>query len=244
MLRMRDLDIVVPVYNERKNFETLYEHMNSLVKSEWRLLVVYDFPEDTTLAAAQPIVDRDSRVCLVRNEGRGVLSAIKTGFARAEAPQTLLLMVDDPREMIEKIDDLLATMRETNAAVVAASRYMKGGSHKGGNVLKGFLSRMAGLSLHVLLKLPIHDATYATKLYRTSFLRSTPIESTRGFTCGLELTLKAYLAGEPLAEVPVAWSERTEGVSRFAFFGWIGAYLYWYLWGITQHFFSRSISGR
>ncbi|MEK7628431.1 MAG: glycosyltransferase [Patescibacteria group bacterium] len=233
-----DLDIVVPVYNERENFEVLYGHLSRLVHTEWRLILVYDLPEDTTLAAARPLAEKDKRICLVQNDGRGVLPAIKTGFRVAEAPKTLLLMVDDPVEVVEKIDAMVECMNETDAAVVAASRYMRGGSHHGGNFLKGFLSRMAGLSLHFLVGLPAHDATYATKLFRTSFLQVTPIESTRGFTCVLELTLKAHLKGEHISEVPVMWTERTEGTSRFAFFGWIGAYLYWYIWGIFHYWFS------
>lgn len=228
------VDIVVPVYNDPENFRVLYNNLVESVTSPWRLLIVHDMPEDTTLTAAQEIEKKDDRIVLVRNEGRGVLPAIKTGFSRAEAPATLLLMVDDPPEVIKKIDALIARMEETGAAVVAASRYMKGGSHTGGNPLKGFLSRMAGLSLHWGIGLPVHDATYATKLFRTSFLRATPIQSTRGFTCAMELTLKAYIAGKPLAEVPVAWKERTSGESRFAFFGWLGTYLYWYIWGVYQ----------
>lgn len=233
------LDIVVPVYNERENFEVLYRQLCESVRTPWRITVVYDFPEDTTLEVAQPIAEKDQRIRLLRNGERGALSAIKTGFKAAEAPHTLLLMADDPPEIIRKIDAMVERMRETDAAVVAASRYMQGGAHHGGNVLKGFLSRAAGLSLHLLLRLPIHDATYATKLFRTSFLQSTPIESTRGFTYALELTLKAHLKGERMAEVPVVWTERTQGTSRFAFFGWLGAYLYWYLWGVIRYWVAR-----
>lgn len=234
------LDVVVPVYNDPDNFRVLYNALSACVRHPWRLLLVYDEPHDTTLSVARPAAERDERVVLVQNDGRGVLSAIKAGFARAEAPATLLLMADDPPEVVEKIDEMVEQMDTTGAAVVAASRYMPGGSHTGGNFLKGFLSRMAGLSLHHVIGLPVHDATYATKLFRTSFLHATPIESTQGFTCALELALKAYFAGEPLAEVPVHWRERTSGTSRFAFFGWLGAYLYWYFWGMFRFVFSRS----
>lgn len=231
------LDIVVPVYNERENFEALYKNLCTLVRAPWRMLMVYDFPEDTTLQVAQPIAERDSRVLLLQNEGKKVLGAMKTGLARAEAPAALVLMADDSIEIISEIDAMLARMDETGAAVVAASRYMRGGSHAGGSTFKGFLSRTAGLSLYLLIGLPTHDATYATKLFRTSFLRKTPIESVRGFTFAIELTLKAYLSGERIAEVPVKWTERTVGNSRFALFSWISSYLYWYLWGMMRYYF-------
>ena len=230
------LDIVVPVYNERENFEALYKNLCTLVRAPWRMRVVYDFPEDSTLLVARPIAESDPRVLLVQNEGKKVLGAMKTGLSYAEAPSALVLMADDSVEIIGAIDAMLARMDETGAAVVAASRYMKGGSHAGGGTLKGLLSRTAGLSLYLLIGLPTHDATYATKLFRTSFLRETPIESTRGFTFAIELTLKAYLAGERIAEVPVTWTERTVGTSRFALFSWISSYLYWYLWGMMRYY--------
>jgi dolichol-phosphate mannosyltransferase len=232
----RGLDIVVPVYNERENFETLYKNICELVHTPWRLLMVYDFAGDTTLQTARPIAEKDPRVVLVLNEGKKVLGAMKTGLSRADAPAALVLMVDDPIEIINQIDAMYARMNETGAAVVAASRYMPGGSHGNSNTFKAILSRTAGLSLYLLIGLPTHDATYATKLFRTSFLRKTPIESTMGFTYAIELTLKAYLSGEKIAEVPVKWSERTVGMSRFTLLAWIRAYLYWYLWGFTQYY--------
>ncbi len=230
------LDIVVPVYNERENFEALYQNLCTHVHTPWRVLVVYDFPQDTTLEVARPIAEKDPRVVLVLNEGKKVLGAMKTGLARAEAPAALVLMADDPVEIISQVDAMYARMNETGAAVVAASRYMPGGSHGKSFTFKAILSRTAGLSLYLLIGLPTHDATYATKLFRTSFLKKTPIESTRGFTYAIELTLKAYLSGEKIAEVPVKWTERTVGTSRFALFAWIKSYLYWYLWGMAQYY--------
>lgn len=230
------VDIVVPVYNERENFETLYKNVCTHVHASWRMLVVYDFPQDTTLLVAGPIAKNDERVVLVQNEGRKVLGAMKTGLLKVEAPSALVLMADDPLEIISAIDAMLACMKETGSAVVAASRYMKGGSHGSSNTLKAFLSRTAGLSLYLLIGLPTHDATYATKLFSTAFLRRTPIESTLGFTFAIELTLKAYLKGERIGEVPVQWNERTVGTSRFAFFSWISSYLYWYLWGFMHYY--------
>jgi dolichol-phosphate mannosyltransferase len=233
------IDIVIPVYNEHENFEIIYSEIKKSVQNSWRLTIIYDFPEDTTLRVARPVAQKDKRVRIILNESKGVLSAIKTGFKLADAPQTLLLMVDDPAEVVEKIDAMSKEMIDTDSAIVAASRFMRGGSHQGDNIIKKFLSKMAGHSLYFLLRLPIHDATYATKLFRTSFIHSTPIKSRRGFTYALELTLKAHISGENISEVPVKWTERKHGSSRFAFLGWIGSYLYWYLWGIFNYLFFK-----
>ena len=122
--------------------------------------------------------------------------------------------------------------------VVVASRYMRGGSHTGGPLIKGLLSRTAGISLHYLIRLPTHDATYATRLYRKSFLDATTIESKKGFALALELTLKAYFFGGTIVEVPVAWHERTVGTSRFRLAKWLPEYLRWYWYGVRSYYTS------
>ena len=230
------VDIIIPVYNERKNFETIFQCIRQNLSCDWRVVLVYDFEEDTTLLAARPLAGEDSRLELVHNRGQGVLHAMTTGFSHASADAVLVLMADDPPEIIEKIDELVEQFYLQQVAVAVASRYMRGGGHVGGPFLKGLLSRVAGVSLHFLIGLPTHDATYATRIYRKSFLDATPIESKKGFEIALELTLKAYFEGKKIIEIPVVWKERVAGDSRFNMRKWLPAYLRWYMWGLKKRF--------
>lgn len=230
------VDIIVPVYNERENFLVFYNYILANLRSDWKILVVYDFPEDSTLKTAGPIAKKDPRVRLIFNPDRGALNALKTGFQKAEAEAILTAMVDDPPEVLAKIDEMVEYFYRDKADLVAASRYMPGGSHAGGPFIKGLLSRLAGLSLHWLIRLPIHDATYNTRIYRKSFIDSVKIESARGFEVALELTIKAHLAGKKLIEVPVEWRERNVGQSRFKLLKWIPAYFHWYWYGIKNYY--------
>ena len=65
-----------------------------------------------------------------------------------------------------------------------------------------------GLSLHYLGDVRAHDATDNDKIYSTRFLEIVTIESEGGFEFALELTVKAALAGNPMAEVPVTWRDQ------------------------------------
>ncbi len=229
------LDIVIPVYNERENFSHTYKHVVASVRSDWNILLIYDFPEDTTLETAKPIAHSDPRVRLIRNEGRGALQAIKTGFKETKAPAVLVLMVDDSSEVIQSIDHMIELFYRENAVIVAPSRYVKGGVASQTQAIKGFLSWLAGVTMHMLIRIPVHDATNATRMYRKSFLDVTPILSKKGFEFTLELTLKAYFSGGKIIEIPTIWRERTIGTSRFKVLAWIPAYLRWYLYGIRRH---------
>ena len=115
------VDIIVPVYNERENFLVFYNYVLAQVRSEWKILVVYDFPEDSTLTTAAPVAQKDPRVRLIFNPARGALNALKTGFKKAEAEAILTAMVDDPPEVLAKIDEMNECFYREGADLVAAS---------------------------------------------------------------------------------------------------------------------------
>jgi hypothetical protein len=136
----------------------------------------------------------------------------------------------------------MVELARDGADVVAASRYVSGGRQIGGPVLKRLMSRTAGLSLHWLAGVPIHDPTNNFKLYSRRFLDSVTIESTAGFELALELSVKATRAHRRLAEVPTTWRDRTSGKSNFNLRKWLPHYLHWYLAAMRGRF-SRSRTG-
>lgn len=222
-----ELSIVLPVYNEPDNIGPTLRRISDEVKTLHEVLVVYDFDADTTVPVVHQLQPELPAVRLHRNDiGRGVLNAMKAGIAGSNAPLVLITMADGSDEM-DRVDDMVR-LGADGAAVVAGSRYMKGGGQVGGPLLKRTLSRMAGLSLHWLAGVPIHDATNNFKLYRRDFLDSVTIESTGGFELAIELTAKAARARLPMAEVPTTWRDRTAGESNFKLRAWLPKYLRWY----------------
>lgn len=221
------LSIIIPVYNEPDNIGPTLRRITDEVKTPHEVLVVYDFDADTTVPVVHQLQPELPAVRLHRNDiGRGVLNAMKAGIAGSNAPLVLITMADGSDEM-DRVDDMVR-LGADGAAVVAGSRYMKGGGQVGGPLLKRTLSRMAGLSLHWLAGVPIHDATNNFKLYRRDFLDSVTIESTGGFELAIELTAKAARARLPMAEVPTTWRDRTAGESNFKLRAWLPKYLRWY----------------
>ena len=49
------IDICVPVYNEGKNIQKLLDAMERDIRSEFRLLVIYDSEDDNTLPILREI---------------------------------------------------------------------------------------------------------------------------------------------------------------------------------------------
>ena len=227
------MTLVVPVHFEQEVIATTLREIESKLRHPYRALVVYDLDDDPTLAVVRSGQAEWSHAELLKNDqGRGVLGAIKTGFNHSKTEYSVVFMADlsdDP----EVINNMVETA-ERGYDVVSASRYMKGGSQLGGPRLKTFLSRNAGRTLHLLTRIPTHDATNAFRLYRRSFLDSVRIESTGGFEVTMELTIKAYLARRPLTEVPASWRDRTAGTSKFQFKKWLPYYVRWYFYGLVR----------
>jgi dolichol-phosphate mannosyltransferase len=233
------LSVVVPVYNEGENVvPTLRGVVEKTRIRPLEVLVVHDFDEDTTVAVVKRLQNEIPELHLHRNRiGRGVLNAIKSGLAAARAPYVLVTMgdgSDDPGDI-----DAMYELALGGADVVAGSRYMRGGSQLGGPLLKRTMSRTAGLSLHWLAGIPVHDATSNYRLYSRRLLDRVTIESDGGFELGIELTVKAFLLGMRVAEVPTTWRDRTAGQSRFQLWQWLPRYLRWYRRGITGRFTKR-----
>ena len=219
---------MIPVYNEGDNIAPVLRDFAARVETPHEILVVYDFPEDTTLPVVQALQAEIPGLRPHHNTlGRGALNAMKAGIAAARGRYVLVSMADGSDDL-SSVDPMVAAARR-GADVVAASRYMRGGRQIGGPRLKRTLSRAAGLSLHWFAGVPIHDATNNFKLYSRRFLDEVRIESRGGFELAIELSVKAFLARRPMAEVPTVWRDRTAGESRFRLRAWLPHYLRWYL---------------
>jgi dolichol-phosphate mannosyltransferase len=229
-----DVDFVMPVYNEGANIARALEEIARSVPLLKRVLIVYDFDGDDTVPVVRGLADRYPWAVLHRNEmGRGVVNAVKAGI-RATDAEVVIVTMADLSDDLSAVPRMVELIRDGGYDIVCASRYMRGGRQVGGPLLKGLMSRTAGLSLYWLGGLPTHDATNAFRAYRRSVLVDFPIESTGGFAYSLEITAKAHAAGRRITEVPSVWRDRSAGQSRFRLRAWLPHYLKWYGFALTH----------
>jgi dolichol-phosphate mannosyltransferase len=205
----------------------LYEALRSAGVGFDSLCFVHDLDDDTALPFVERLRAADPRVGAERNSyGPGVLQALRFAFDRCRRGPVIVLM-GDLSDKLSIVPRMLELWR-SGATLVAPSRYMRGGRQHGGGLVKSNASRLAGRSLR-LLGFPCSDPTNNFKLYDGDWLRRQEIESRGGFEVALELCYKAFVQGEPIAELPTEWFDRAEGKSRFRFWRWLPHYLRWYL---------------
>jgi glycosyltransferase involved in cell wall biosynthesis len=221
------VSVVIPAYQEGEAIIPVLDRLFDAVELECEVLVVVDFPDDSTVPVLEKYAAGEPRLrTLVNTYGRGPAHAIRYGIDHARHAAVVVTMADgsdDPRQ----IDDL-ARLVDRGVVVAAASRYSPSGQQVGGPLIKGVLSRTAGISLGRLGRVGTKDATNSFKAYSTEFIREVGIDSRSGFEIGLELTAKARRLRRPVAEIPTIWLDRTAGSSNFDVKAWIPKYLRWY----------------
>jgi glycosyltransferase involved in cell wall biosynthesis len=221
------VSILVIAYNEGDGVVLPLKRILEAVRLDSEIIVVVDFPDDTTVEFVNQISRHDSRVRVeVNTLGRGPANAIRFGFKVSCSPVVVVTMADgcDDASQI----DALALLVERGVVVAAASRYARGGQLVGAPPLKSNLSKIAGITLRIFGRVGTWDSTNSFKAYSKTFVDRVGIESDSGFEVGLELVAKARRFSQPVAEIPTIWIERTVGSSNFKLAKWLSKYLKWY----------------
>ena len=223
------VSVVIPAYQEGEGVVPVLRLLGEAVSLPCEIVIVVDSPDDSTVPFVEQLALTDPRVRVAINTyGRGPANAIRFGIHAAQAPVVVVTMADgcdDPFQI-----DQLTRLVDRGVVVAAASRYARSGQQVGGPWIKGFISRMAGLSLYHVARVGTRDATNSFKAYSKSFIDKVGIESDQGFEIGIELVAKARRYRMPVAEIPTIWLDRAFGTSNFKLVAWLPRYLKWYFY--------------
>lgn len=223
------VSVVIPAYNEGADVVSVLNRVGSAVTLPCEIVVVVDTPDDSTIPFVEQVAATDRRIRVIVNTyGRGPANAIRYGIDQALAPVVVVTMADgcdDPHQI-----DVLTRLVDRGVVVAVASRYARSGQQVGGPFLKGFISRMAGLTLYYFARVGTRDATNSFKAYSKAFIEKVGIESDQGFEIGIELVSKARRYRQPVAEIPTIWLDRAFGTSNFKLVAWLPRYIRWYFY--------------
>ena len=234
--KLEKLDIVIPVYNEKDNIVDVLESLRTSVKSPFRILICYDQDQDNTIEAINRYPYRLSLdLVLVKNQGRGVLGAVQSGFRASNTAAVLVFPADDTFNA--GIIDAMVQLFEADCQIVAASRLIPGGCMERCPWLKAVLVRTAAFLLYHFAQLPTRDPTSGFRLFSRHILDQFTIESEEGWAFSLELLVKCHRSGWRVGEVPAKWYDRTKGQSRFRVLRWLPIYLKWFFYAFETRLY-------
>ncbi len=215
--------LIIPLKNETEEVVTILQRFKQFLKEDTELIVVLDDESDPTLN-----ILKDANLgieILISEEDPGASNAIKFGISRSKGKYICIAMgdgSDDPTQ----VEDLLLLV-ERGLSVSVASRYSRGGQFIGKKGIKYLLSKYSGKVLYHFFRIGTKDPTNMFKAYDKKFIEEIKIESSVGFTLGLELVVKAKLKGKSIGEIPTIWIDRAFGESKFNLRTFIPKYLKW-----------------
>lgn len=207
---------MVPTFQERGNVAELVRRLDqALTGTVWEVIFVDDNSPDGTAQVVKEIAAGDPRVrCLKRIGRRGLAGACIEGILSSAAP--FVAVIDADLQHDEKVLPLmLARLQAGEADLVAASRYVAGGSAASFSEGRGSISRLATRLTHRLVGTPLSDPMSGFFMMRRErFDEIAPRLTPAGFKILLDI---ATTAGPRLriAEQAYSFGERFEGESKF-----------------------------
>jgi dolichol-phosphate mannosyltransferase len=221
-MRLMELTVIIPTYNEAENLSRLTSALLALPISNLKILVVDDNSPDGTgriadgLATEYPgrfeILHRTTKPGYGRATTDGIRRALETG---AQAVATIDADFSHPPELLPLLLDALQT-----CDVAMGSRYIQGGSvDRNWPFWRKGLSRFGNFYARTILNLPVHDVTGGFRMYRREALEKMPLERLRsnGYAFLVEALYVAYRLGCTFTEVPFYFSDRRFGQSKMSF---------------------------
>jgi len=231
------LEIIIPVFNEGDKILKLMELFKNNIKNNFRVLFCYDLDDDDIFQYEDRLNEFNFEIKFIKNPLRGPCSAIKEGFKSGNSDCVIVYPADDFINF--NILDEMYKKFINGSHIVAASRFVKGGSMKNCPLIKSILVRTASFTLYYLSSIPIKDASNGFRLFSRKLLNEVNIESKVGFAYSLELLAKSNRLKYKISEIPAQWEERSEGSSRFKVFKWLPQYLKWYIYGLSTTWLKR-----
>ena len=215
---MSHIAIVIPALNEIANLRGLLPltsaECNRNSKFDWSIYVV--IANDSTGLDCEQILKLGG-IPVVRKPSNSFGDAMRSGFASAlqNEPKYIIVMDADGSHNPNTIVKLVAKIEESEATVVVASRYVKGGGTANSLILR-IMSRVLNKVYSVVLGINAQDVSNNYKIYRAEALRNIQLKcSNFDIVEEILLEIKRKQGSDfIIEEIPDYFQERVSGRSK------------------------------
>ena len=212
--------VIIPTYNEIENIDKMVRTVFSLPRN-FDLLIVDDGSPDGTATHVKKLQNEfQGKLYLEERKGKmGLGTAYIHGFKWALARDYDFIFEMDC-DFSHNPSDLARLLQacENGADVAVGSRYVKNGNVSNWDMKRILLSYFASLYVRLVLWIPIKDTTAGFKCYKRRVLAKIPMEKIKfvGYAFQIEMKFTAIKYGFNVVEVPIIFTDRTEGSSKMS----------------------------
>jgi len=212
--------VIIPTYNEIENISKMLDTVMNL-NENYDVLIVDDGSPDGTAQVVREKMDAFvGRIHLEERTGKlGLGTAYIHGFKWAlKRDYEYIFEMDcdfshDPNDLVR-----LKKACEDGAELSIGSRYVKGVNVVNWPMSRVLLSYFASVYVRFITRMPIQDATAGFKCYKRATLEGINFDKIHfvGYAFQIEMKFKVWQRKMSIVEVPVIFTDRTEGQSKMS----------------------------
>ncbi len=217
---MSDSLVIIPTYNEKENIAKIIRKVFSL-SFAFHVLIIDDGSPDGTADIVKILQEEfPNQLHLEERKGKlGLGTAYIHGFKWALSKNYEFIFEMDA-DFSHNPEDLIrlreACLGEADLAI--GSRYVKGVNVVNWPMGRVLMSYFASMYVRWITRITIQDATAGFKCYRRVVLETIPMDKIKfvGYAFQIEMKFTAIKYGFNVVEVPIIFTDRTEGTSKMS----------------------------
>ncbi|MEJ6794886.1 MAG: polyprenol monophosphomannose synthase [Flavobacteriales bacterium] len=217
---MSDSLVIIPTYNEKENIEKILTKTFSLSK-KFDVLIVDDGSPDGTGDIVKSLQDKFEGLYIEERTGKlGLGTAYIHGFKWAlnKNYDYVFEMDADFSHNPDDLERLYKACSLEGGDVAIGSRYLNGVNIVNWPMSRLLMSFFASKYVKFITKLPVNDSTAGFMCYKRSVLERINLDKIDfvGYAFQIEMKFKSWKLGFNVVEVPVIFTDRTEGNSKMS----------------------------
>jgi len=210
--------VIMPTCNEAANIKNLTEKI-LCSQADLEILIIDDNSPDGTGKIADQLAKLHREVSVIhRSKKLGLGSAYVEGF-RVALKRKVDFVIEMDADFSHDPADISRFLKEIQSYdLVIGSRYLQGSRILNWPVRRLVLSKGATLYTRFLTGLPLTDATTGFKCISRSVLEAMDLDriQSNGYAFQIEVNYWAYKHGFRIGEIPIVFSDRSQGSSKMS----------------------------
>ena len=213
--------VIIPTYNEAASIHRVLARVRSLSVRLDVIVVDDGSPDGTADLVRAEMAAHPGRIHLIERPGKlGLGTAYVTGFreALARGYTSICQMDADLSHNPDDLVRLLAVVASGEADLAIGSRYVGGVRVMNWPLTRLMISYGGSLYARLITRMRVFDMTAGFNCYHRRVLEALDLDRIRsnGYSFQVEMKYRAWRKGFRLVEVPIVFTERTEGQSKMS----------------------------
>ena len=214
--------VIVPTYNESATLPRVTEKLLAAAAQaddDIALLIVDDNSPDGTGRIADELAAASDQVDVLHRPGKSGLGPAYRAGMRWGLDRNFDALCEMDADLSHDPADVPRMLRTLRGAdLVIGSRYIPGGGVVDWPWHRLALSKGGNRYVRTMTGMPVEDATSGFRAFRREVLTTLDLATVKsdGYSFQLEMALRTWRLGFRVMEMPITFTERTEGASKIS----------------------------